>query len=220
MDKSERQSLRGTVTTLRSSRGAVFVNQDGSYAYICPMKNESIIQNEKVIQEPQQIILPMFGNDEQAFYINTQDLPDFVDEVLDTYITRSRVFLVFMCIQLIIEIIFDSMVWINQDKIEQQLALNYNKVPLIDIHQMIILCFCINILYQCIYYASGITGAWRKSYKILDAFANLSFFGMFLQIFLSYTYQFDILVFTFRVVSCMYAKFLSHLILSLILLPH
>ncbi|CAD8071567.1 unnamed protein product [Paramecium sonneborni] len=220
MEKSERRSLGGTITTLRSSQGAVLVNQDGSYAYICPMKNESIIKNEKVIQEPQQIILPVFGDDELAFYINPQDLPDLVDEVLDTYLTHSRVFLVFMCVQMIVEIIFDSMVWINQERIEKLLALIYNKVPLVDIHQMIILCSCINILFQCIYYASGITGAWRKSYKMLNAFGNLSILGMFLQIFLSYTYQFNILVFAFRVLSCIYAKFLSHLILSLILLPH
>ncbi|CAD8153851.1 unnamed protein product [Paramecium octaurelia] len=220
MEKSERRSLGGTVTTLRSSRGAVLVNQDGSYAYICPMKNESIVQNEKLIQEPQQIMLPVFGDDELAFYINPQDLPELVDEVLDTYLTHSRVFLVFMCVQMIVEIIFDSMVWINQDRIEKLLALIYNKVPLADIHQMIILCFCINILFQCIYYASGITGAMRKSYKTLNVFGNLSILGMFLQIFLSYTYQFNILVFAFRVLSCIYAKFLSHLILSLILLPH
>ncbi|CAK71502.1 unnamed protein product (macronuclear) [Paramecium tetraurelia] len=220
MEKSERRSLGGTVTTLRSSRGAVLVNQDGSYAYVCPMKNESIVQSEKVIQEPQQIMLPVFGDDELAFYINPQDLPDLVDEVLDTYLTHSRVFLVFMCVQMVVEIIFDSMVWINQDRIEKLLALIYNKVPLADIHQMIILCSCINILFQCIYYASGITGAWRKSYKTLNVFGNLSILGMFLQIFLSYTYQFNILIFAFRVLSCIYAKFLSHLILSLILLPH
>ncbi|CAD8055578.1 unnamed protein product [Paramecium primaurelia] len=220
MEKSERRSLGGTVTTLRSSRGAVLVNQDGSYAYVCPMKNESIVQSEKVIQEPQQIMLPVFGDDELAFYINPQDLPELVDEVLDTYLTHSRVFLVFMCVQMIVEIIFDSMVWINQDRIEKLLALIYNKVPLDDIHQMIILCSCINIIFQCIYYASGISGAWRKSYKTLNAFGNLSILGMFLQIFLSYTYQFNILVFAFRVLSCIYAKFLSHLILSLILLPH
>jgi hypothetical protein len=35
MEKSERKSMRGTVTTLRSSRGAVIVNEDGSYAYGC-----------------------------------------------------------------------------------------------------------------------------------------------------------------------------------------
>ncbi|CAD8065585.1 unnamed protein product [Paramecium sonneborni] len=220
MEKSERRSLGGTVTTLRSSRGAVLVNQDGSYAYVCPMKNESIIQSEKVIQEPQQIMLPVFGDDELAFYINPQDLPDLVDEVLDTYLTHSRVFLVFMCVQMIVEIIFDSMVWINQERIEKLLALIYNKVPLADIHQMIILCSCINILFQCIYYSSGITGACKKSYKTLNVFGNLCILGMFLQIFLSYTYQFNILVFAFRVLSCIYAKFLSHLILSLILLPH
>jgi hypothetical protein len=63
--------------------------------------------------EPQQVMLPVFGDDELAFYINPQDLPDFVDEVLDTYVTHSRVFLVFMGIQMIVEGMFDCMVYSN-----------------------------------------------------------------------------------------------------------
>ncbi|CAD8051627.1 unnamed protein product [Paramecium primaurelia] len=81
------------------------VNENGSYVYVCLLKNESMIGSQKIVQEPQQIMLPMFGDNELVFYINPQDLPDLVDEVLDTYLTHSRAFLVFMQGQMMVEII-------------------------------------------------------------------------------------------------------------------
>lgn len=78
--------------------------------------------------EPQQVMLPVFGDDELAFYINPQDLPDFVDEVLDTYVTHSRVFLVFIGIQMIVEGMFDAMVYSNQGRIEKLVPLIIKQV--------------------------------------------------------------------------------------------
>lgn len=70
--------------------------------------------------EPAQLILPVFGDDELAFFINPSDLPEFVDEVLETYVTHSRVFMVFLVIQMVVEAMFDYLIYCNQERALKQ----------------------------------------------------------------------------------------------------
>jgi len=47
------------------------------------------------------------------FLIKPSDLPEFIDEVLDTYLTHSKIFLVFILFQLAIEGLFDYVIYYN-----------------------------------------------------------------------------------------------------------
>lgn len=144
--------------------------------------------------EPGQLILPVFGDDELAFFINPSDLPEFVDEVLETYVTHSRVFMVFLVIQMVVEALFDYLIYCNQERALKQvtthavskLAIIYNKVPMSEIHRMFMICLLVDVAFYAIYYPIGLLGTYRKSYKLLNTFATLSIVGIFVQIFLSY----------------------------------
>jgi hypothetical protein len=49
--------------------------------------------------------MPNFGDDELAFYLDREDLPDFVDEVLPTYIKHTKIFILLLLIFLSTEFI-------------------------------------------------------------------------------------------------------------------
>lgn len=62
----------------------------------------------------------------------------------------------------------------------------YSNVPMEEIHRMFLICFIIDVMFFAIYYPLGIVGTYKKSYKLLNAFATMSIVGIFVQIFLSY----------------------------------
>lgn len=195
MEKSERKSLRGTVTTLRSSRGAVIINEDGSYAYGCLWWDILSLSNEKWISCREDTYYRTIINYVACIWWWWTGI--LYQPIRFTWLSRwsfrylfntfKSIFSVYGCIiNCWIDIWYhglDQLIthWETGKSWQlHKLALIYNKVPLADIHQMIILCSCVNVLFQCIYYVFGITGAWRKSYKILNWFSNLSILGMFL----------------------------------------
>jgi hypothetical protein len=38
------------------------------------------------------VLLPVFGSDDEAFFIINDDVPDFVDTILRIYVQHSRIF--------------------------------------------------------------------------------------------------------------------------------
>jgi len=55
--------------------------------------------------------LPVFGDDELAFFVNRSDLPIFVDDVLGAYSKHSKIFILFLIICLVTESFFDYLTY-------------------------------------------------------------------------------------------------------------
>jgi hypothetical protein len=49
--------------------------------------------------------MPIFGDNEMAFYLDREDLFEFVEDVLTTYLKHSRIFILFLILSLSTEFI-------------------------------------------------------------------------------------------------------------------
>lgn len=66
-----------------------------------PQSEKEKEEIEKVAAVPplwhdQRILMPIFGDDELAFYLTPSEFPEFVQNVLETFLKHQKVFVIFM----------------------------------------------------------------------------------------------------------------------------
>jgi len=75
------------------------------------------------------------------------------------------------------------------------------------------------LAYISIYYVLGYLALYTKSITLLQWFASFSLFGLIFEMVLAYINRFDIFIFIMRFIGFLYSRFLSQLLVSLLLLP-
>ena len=84
---------------------------------------------------------------------------------------------------------------------------------------MFTILFYTDIIFCIFYYILGFIASAKKNLNLLNYFASFALFGLILEIILTYINKFNFVIFFFRILAYIYAKFLGHLLLNLLLLP-
>ncbi|EWS72955.1 transmembrane protein, putative (macronuclear) [Tetrahymena thermophila SB210] len=235
---SDRQSL----SFISKSKGGLLQNPDGTLQLMKPVQasdykkikdnlNYGINgdQDDNLSQDtsqlslmslPQnQVLLPLYSSPAHPFFIPLGSLPQFVDQFIDLYIRHNICFLLFLIVQLIVEGVFQYLTYKFREKTIKELQVVYDKLEVSQIESIFLFLFYTNILYLSVYYLIGFLASLKKSYNLLYYFSIISIVGLSLEIILSYINEFNIMIFFLRVIAYVYSKFLSHLLLQLLLLP-
>ena len=60
--------------------------------------------------------MPIFGDDEMAFYLDREDFPEFVDDVLTTYLKHSKIFFIYLLISIATEFATSYITSLNREQ--------------------------------------------------------------------------------------------------------
>lgn len=113
---------------------------------------------------------------------------------------------------------FSYDIMMNKDAIIKGIIYVYDKVDVSKAEFTFYTIVPTFVVFECLFFASGIWGVYKKSLSGLDIFNFICLMAMISDLLLGYIQKFNLLIFTGKVVSFLYARYLWDLIIRLVVL--
>ncbi|CEM14801.1 unnamed protein product [Vitrella brassicaformis CCMP3155] len=184
-----------------------FQNPDGSYL-------EGVPPGYKERTPPRSPRLPDVNG-----WFDELDAPTLGEEFLFIYTRHEKLFLSLLLMELLIEVTFNAMYVYYRNYTVREVAIIYHGVlSLQTLWTIFWVMFAIESAYEVAFYATGFWAVISDRPSAYQWFSQIALFGILGQVVLAYMNKFNLLIFFFRLMAYIYAKFLRNLRQSLALL--
>eukprot|EP00742_Colponemidia_sp_Colp-10_P008637 GILJ01009367.1.p1 GENE.GILJ01009367.1~~GILJ01009367.1.p1 ORF type:complete len:310 (-),score=39.39 GILJ01009367.1:312-1139(-) len=145
---------------------------------------------------------------------------DFLfEDIFSIYHRHSRLFVSLLIGQLALEVVFHILFVMYAKAVLAEVSTLYPSRDSGVLKLVLWGSFVINLLYNVVYFATGIWGAANKNPQHLRSFAFLAMLGILGQMMMVYFNEFNLLVFFMRLIAYVYSRFLLSILLSVAMLP-
>eukprot|EP00743_Colponemidia_sp_Colp-15_P005566 GILK01005987.1.p1 GENE.GILK01005987.1~~GILK01005987.1.p1 ORF type:complete len:298 (-),score=44.76 GILK01005987.1:370-1233(-) len=165
-------------------------------------------------------ITSSIASDDLPFRLTIGYDSDFLlEDIFNIYRRHSSLFVSLLIGQLALEVVFHILFVMYAKAVLAEVSTLY---PLRDSGVLKLVLwgsFVVNLLYNVVYFATGIWGATNKNPQHLRSFAFLAMLGILGQMMMVYFNEFNLLLFFMRLIAYVYSRFLLSILLSVAMMP-
>jgi len=214
-----------SISSLNDSREIILENLNGTYSHGIKHKKspEHSQEDGEELEDfngyPRGRVVYVVDEDEIALISEIQPLPTHVDEFVEELLRHEKYFFWYICALFSFDFLYSASSWSNRTSALVELTSVYKSENMDLFNTLYSIAIIVEFIYMIIYYPLIGVAVHKKSIQFYSWFSLVSLFGLLLQVFFAFLNRFSIALFLMRFAALIYSRFISQMLLSLMLLP-